>query len=222
MQPTNRGIGLGVFGLILASGSPERLSLAPTSAAAATKLVCSSVNYDYSYCPIDTRNGVRLLQTLSRSPCIEGRTWGKDPRGIWVDRGCSAQFSVSSGGGDAGSVIGAAIIGGIVGALLGGSSHGDGDSGHHHHHHDNPSPPPYDRYGNANYDRKGRYVGCHGLGCTVDNPDDHSQDVDTTPQFDKDGNPNFDTHGNYIGAHGLGSLVDNPDAPSSDGSNPNQ
>ncbi|MGO8717653.1 MAG: DUF3011 domain-containing protein [Acidobacteriaceae bacterium] len=30
----------------------------------------------------------------SGSPGIQGRTWGFDGRGIWVDRGCRAEFRV--------------------------------------------------------------------------------------------------------------------------------
>jgi hypothetical protein len=37
---------------------------------------------------------VQLLRTLSDSACIEGRTWGWDRNGVWVDRGCRAEFSV--------------------------------------------------------------------------------------------------------------------------------
>lgn len=226
---TKRGLGLCAVALMIASGSPERLSPLPAPAAAATKLICASTNFDYSHCRIDTRNGVRLVQQLSSAPCIQGRTWGTDRGGIWVDRGCAAEFSVSSGS-NAGAVVGAAIIGGIVGALLGDSSNDHGyrsatrDNYHYSYRYSDPSPPPYDRYGNPNYDRKGRYTGCHGLGCMVDNPDaggNGSQEVDpTVRKFDKDGNPNYDADGNYIGAHGLGALVDNPDT-SSDGS-PNQ
>jgi len=32
-------------------------------------------------------------------------------------------------------------------------------------------PPAFDRYGNANYNENGEYVGAHGLGTSVDNPD---------------------------------------------------
>ncbi len=34
-----------------------------------------------------------------------------------------------------------------------------------------PAPPAFDRYGNANYDFGGTYVGGHGVGTLVDNPD---------------------------------------------------
>ena len=34
-----------------------------------------------------------------------------------------------------------------------------------------PAPPALDRYGNANYDANGTYIGGHGVGTLVDNPD---------------------------------------------------
>lgn len=46
------------------------------------------------FCAVDTRGGVRLVRQLSRSPCIEGQTWGTERSGIWVDRGCRAEFEV--------------------------------------------------------------------------------------------------------------------------------
>ena len=38
--------------------------------------------------------GVQLIRTLSDSACVQGRTWGWDRSGVWVDRGCRAEFSV--------------------------------------------------------------------------------------------------------------------------------
>ena len=32
--------------------------------------------------------------------------------------------------------------------------------------------PQYDKDGNPNFDTQGNYIGCHGIGCKVDNPDD--------------------------------------------------
>lgn len=32
--------------------------------------------------------------------------------------------------------------------------------------------PQFDRDGNPNFDTQGNYMGCHGVGCDVDNPDD--------------------------------------------------
>jgi hypothetical protein len=37
-----------------------------------------------------------------------------------------------------------------------------------------PAPPAVDRYGQANYDASGAYIGGHGIGATVDNPDQTS------------------------------------------------
>lgn len=31
--------------------------------------------------------------------------------------------------------------------------------------------PSYDKDGNPNFDTDGDYIGCHGIGCMVDNPD---------------------------------------------------
>jgi hypothetical protein len=44
--------------------------------------------------PIDGR--VRLVRRLSDAPCYEGRSWGYNSGGIWVDRGCRAEFEFYS------------------------------------------------------------------------------------------------------------------------------
>ncbi len=36
--------------------------------------------------------------------------------------------------------------------------------------------PQYDKDGNPNFDTQGNYIGCRGIGCEVDNPDDDSDD----------------------------------------------
>jgi hypothetical protein len=72
--------------------------------------------------------------------------------------------------------------------------------------------PQFDRNGNPNFNKHGRYIGCHGIGCRVDDPDDDGdRSVDDRPQYDKEGNPNFDTQGNYQGCNGIGCQVDPPD-----------
>jgi hypothetical protein len=55
---------------------------------------CSSDDMHRHYCPVSTRGGVQLVQQHSDSPCQQGRSWGYDRRGIWVDRGCRADFQV--------------------------------------------------------------------------------------------------------------------------------
>src|SRR5215472_10125791 len=61
-------------------------------------ITCSSDNGSRNVCNADTRGGVRLNRQISGSPCTQGQTWGWDNRGIWVDRGCRADFVVGSGG----------------------------------------------------------------------------------------------------------------------------
>jgi hypothetical protein len=39
----------------------------------------------------------QLIRQLSDSPCVRGRTWGSDSRGIWVAGGCRGEFRVESG-----------------------------------------------------------------------------------------------------------------------------
>lgn len=60
---------------------------------------CSSKDGRTRYCNVDTRGGVRIVRQESRSPCIQGRTWGYDRRGIWVAHGCRAQFQLGGGRG---------------------------------------------------------------------------------------------------------------------------
>ena len=62
----------------------------------ASTLACSSDDMKRHYCKADTRGGVRLVKQRSGSPCNEGSTWGYDDRGIWVDRGCRADFEILS------------------------------------------------------------------------------------------------------------------------------
>lgn len=57
-------------------------------------ITCSSDDGRRHYCGVDTSRGVRMLRQRSGSPCVQGRTWGYDRRGIWVDRGCRADFTV--------------------------------------------------------------------------------------------------------------------------------
>lgn len=59
-------------------------------------VVCESSNGQRQYCPADTRGGVQLMRQISGSACRQGSTWGYDNRGIWVDNGCRAEFSVAS------------------------------------------------------------------------------------------------------------------------------
>ena len=55
---------------------------------------CSSNDNHRHYCPADTRSGVQLLKQRSESACRQGRSWGYDRSGIWVDHGCQADFQL--------------------------------------------------------------------------------------------------------------------------------
>lgn len=65
---------------------------------AAQVLRCESTDGRGRQCPVDPRGGVRLVRQLSRSPCVEGRTWGVERGGVWVTQGCRAEFEVGHRG----------------------------------------------------------------------------------------------------------------------------
>jgi Protein of unknown function (DUF3011) len=58
---------------------------------------CNSDDGKKHYCQADTRRGVQIVKQRSKSPCTRGVSWDYDDRGIWVDKGCRADFSVESG-----------------------------------------------------------------------------------------------------------------------------
>jgi hypothetical protein len=59
------------------------------------EITCESRDYRRTFCAVDVgRGGVQLIDQRSDSPCVEGRSWGWDRRGIWVDRGCEGRFAV--------------------------------------------------------------------------------------------------------------------------------
>ena len=59
-------------------------------------VICESINNRYQYCRVDTRGGVQLHRQLSSAACRKNQTWGYDRGGIWVDRGCRAEFRIGS------------------------------------------------------------------------------------------------------------------------------
>lgn len=58
---------------------------------------CESKDYRYRFCSVKTYGDVELKHERSHSACRYGRTWGYDHRGIWVNRGCRADFAVDEG-----------------------------------------------------------------------------------------------------------------------------
>jgi len=62
-------------------------------------IVCESRDYRRNYCDAGGRvSRAWVVEQRSQSPCIQGRSWGYDGRGIWVDSGCSAAFAYQGGG----------------------------------------------------------------------------------------------------------------------------
>ena len=57
-------------------------------------LTCASANFQRTYCNTDTTSGVSMIRQLGNDRCEQGSTWGYTDRGIWVDRGCRAEFAL--------------------------------------------------------------------------------------------------------------------------------
>ncbi len=54
---------------------------------------CSSRNYQPARCSANINRGATVERVLG-GECIQGRTWGWDNRGIWVNNGCRARFRI--------------------------------------------------------------------------------------------------------------------------------
>jgi hypothetical protein len=101
-----------------------------TVSAQSGNITCESTGGQYQYCRANTQNLVRLKNQISNATCEQDYSWGYDYQGIWVDRGCRAEFSYGRIGGGSGK--GGLIAGGILGAIFVGAaaaSHKSGNSG---------------------------------------------------------------------------------------------
>lgn len=90
-------------------------------------VTCSSSDMHYHYCRAETDNHVRLRKQISGAPCIQGRSWGYDRHGIWVDRGCRAEFEYGNDGssGKTAAIVGGVAAAGILAAVLTSRAHHD-------------------------------------------------------------------------------------------------
>ncbi len=89
------------------------------------RLVCESIRYRRNFCTADTQNRVSLMREISTGNlCRQGRGWGFDSRGIWVDHGCRGEFSFgrtdhrdrNNDAAIAAGVIGALALGAAIGS----------------------------------------------------------------------------------------------------------
>ncbi|WP_282298237.1 DUF3011 domain-containing protein [Stenotrophomonas sp. PS02289] len=55
---------------------------------------CDSNDSRLRRCNVSIRRDVRMIRQRSNTACIEGQTWGWDRDGVWVNRGCRADFEV--------------------------------------------------------------------------------------------------------------------------------
>jgi hypothetical protein len=88
---------LRLLSLTLLAIAPAIVAAQPAQSTLA-RIACTSEGGGYQFCRVETRYGVRLTRELGRTRCVRGSTWGHDARGIWVDRGCAAEFEVGDPG----------------------------------------------------------------------------------------------------------------------------
>jgi len=172
------------------------LLLSSTQALADERITCESRNHRYNRCPVDTDNRVKLKKQLSDAPCIEGRTWGYDKKGVWVDQGCKAEFKVGKDNDNNGSGIGglgaaAAGVGAlaILGGLMGGGGGSPGNTANY--------PPGTSNYpsGTSGYPSNTPYYPPNGPGYNA--PNSYNQQGSAVPNWAigtfRGNNPQYNT-----------------------------
>jgi hypothetical protein len=92
-----------MLGMLAGTAAAQAQSQPPSQAP--RQVTCESVSDRYVECAIPENSHVKLLRTLSNSPCTLARTYGGDRTRIWVRNGCRGVFEVTpppppgSGGG---------------------------------------------------------------------------------------------------------------------------
>jgi len=71
---------------------------------------CESDHGRRRHCDMDTRGGVFLSRRMSSTPCIQGRNWNVDERGVWVSSGCRAEFATGSGHASGGADVEGVVV----------------------------------------------------------------------------------------------------------------
>jgi hypothetical protein len=67
---------------------------APGPGQEVVKTITCSSDGSKVYCDANTHHGVHVAKQRSEAPCTKGATWDYDGLGIWVDKGCSADFAL--------------------------------------------------------------------------------------------------------------------------------
>ena len=115
MSPTS-------FKQVVTALSCLALVAGPLPVRAEETIRCTSHRFGYQYCPVDTGDRVNLVSQHSYTRCERDQSWGYDRHGVWVDRGCDADFRVGGGSHDRRNAVvaGAALVG--LAALLASSA----------------------------------------------------------------------------------------------------
>ena len=80
--------------VIVAMGMALPVAAQPVDPAVA--VVCGSKPGERQTCAADTTGGVTLLRSTGTVACELGTSWGFDQKSIWVQDGCSAEFSLGT------------------------------------------------------------------------------------------------------------------------------
>ncbi len=76
---------------------PLLIIIIPGISEAQQQIRCESDGNNFKFCRAGLNRGddVQLTRRFSKASCERGYSWGLERGGIWVDRGCRADFSIS-------------------------------------------------------------------------------------------------------------------------------
>jgi hypothetical protein len=82
-------------GLWVDSGCRAEFSARSGAGSTAYSVTCASNDRKQTSCAWNARYGKpRVIQQLSKTPCVEGTSWGHSGASLWVSGGCRARFGV--------------------------------------------------------------------------------------------------------------------------------
>jgi hypothetical protein len=97
MKPTLKLFLIAALAFLAATIAPSPAHAQPGYGGGGQRITCSSDNGKRNWCDVGGGRDIRMGRQISGSACIQNQTWGVDRRGLWVDRGCRAEFFVASG-----------------------------------------------------------------------------------------------------------------------------